>query len=328
VTDTDSWRPGCDPAVLRARARMLRALREFMDQREVMEVETPLLTRAANYDLQVDNFRVEDSTAGTPLALHGSPELFMKRLVAAGSGPIWQLCKVFRQGEVGARHNPEFTMLEWYLPGEDAEGIAEATLALFTHIRRALKLPALPALHQCYADAFEAVTGLDPHHCQRDQLAVWAANAGLSVHRPESLDRDQWLDLIMSERVQAGFPESRFTVIHDFPASQAALARHRRDDRGRRVAARIEIYLGALELANGYHELTDPVEQRARFQAEADWRRQQGLPELLPDEKFMAALTHGLPDCAGLSVGIDRLLMTLTGKRDIRDVLSFDFSRL
>ncbi|HHO70237.1 MAG TPA: EF-P lysine aminoacylase GenX [Halothiobacillus sp.] len=324
-----NWRPGCDLAVLHLRARLMRALRAFMDQRNILEVETPLLIRAANYDLNVQNILCQDESADPrPLALHSSPELFMKRLLAAGTGPIWQLCKVFRKGEQGSYHNPEFTMLEWYRPGMDVQGIADESLALFQHIRESLGFAPLPVHRISYREAFETVTGINPHHADAKTLAFWASKHELNVHQPESLDRDQWLDLIMNERVQTRFDANAYTVISEFPASQAALACIRNDEYGTPVAERIEIYQGALELANGYYELTDPAEQRARFEYAAQQRRQNGQPELVVDARFLAALEHGLPDCAGLSVGIDRLLMTLTGETDIRRVLAFDFERL
>ncbi|MGC9456137.1 MAG: EF-P lysine aminoacylase EpmA [Halothiobacillaceae bacterium] len=329
MTDTENWRPGCDPAVLRLRARLLRALRQFMDARDILEVETPLLTRGANHDLHVHNFRIEaDPAEREALALHTSPELHMKRLLAAGSGAIWQLCKVFRAGETGPRHNPEFTMLEWYVPGHSLGQLVDDTLDLFDHLRATAGLQPLPRQRLTYREAFFDATGLDPFHASVSELAARARAAGITVHSPQTLTQDDWLDLLVSELVQRQFPEDRYTLLCDFPASQAALARLRRDAQGEPVAERCEIFQGALELANGYRELVDPAEQRDRFTREARRRTERGEPPTRVDERFMAALESGLPDCSGLSVGFDRLLMTCAGETDIRRVLTFDQSRL
>ncbi|MFP4295958.1 MAG: EF-P lysine aminoacylase EpmA [Halothiobacillaceae bacterium] len=329
MTETTDWRPGCDPAVLHLRARMLRALRAFMDERAVLEVETPLLTPGANHDAHIENLAVNaHDTQGAPLSLQASPELYMKRLLAAGSGPIWQLCKVFRAGETGTRHNPEFTMLEWYLPGYDLDGMVGATLELFQQLRRTAGLPPLPIRRLTYRDAFWQTTGLDPFVASPTELAACAEASGLRLHESADLDRSDWLDLLLSEVVQACFSQDHFTVLCAFPADQAALARTRQDGQGNQVAERCEIFQGRLELANGYQELTDAGEQRRRFADEARRRNARGEAPTRMDARFMAALESGLPDCAGLSVGFDRLLMTCAGVDRIQAVLAFDYGRL
>ncbi|MDZ7802499.1 EF-P lysine aminoacylase EpmA [Thiohalophilus sp.] len=324
TADNTSWRPGAALAVMQQRARMLQQLRAFFVQRGVMEVETPLLNRHAVTDVHIDSLSVPlDGAAGY---LHTSPEYPMKRLLAAGSGPIYQLCKVFRAGEAGRRHNPEFTLLEWYRPGfdhhalmQELDDLIRALLAGSFRMDETLKLS--------YRQLFQQTLQLDPFTCAVDDLQQQARQYRIELGGQSELERDAWLDLLLTHVIEPQLPANRPVFIYDYPASQSALARLQQWD-DITVACRFELYLGGLELANGYHELQDPIEQRRRFERDQQQRRQQGrfVPEL--DEKFLAALEHGLPDCAGVALGIDRLLMIATGKDDIHDVLSFSIERL
>lgn len=321
-TDRD-WRPGADVAVLQKRARMLQQLRAFFVQRGVMEVETPALNRHAVTDVHIDSLRVP--LDGTDGYLHTSPEYPMKRLLVAGSGPIYQVCKVFRAGEAGRRHNPEFTMLEWYRPGLDHHALMHE----LDQLVRALLADALSleeTLKFGYRDLFLQYLQLDPFTCSVEELQQQARQQHIDMAENLEMERDNWLDLLLTHVIEPQLPTNRPVFVYDYPPSQGALARLQQQD-DISVANRFELYINGLELANGYHELQDPVEQRQRFERDQQQRRQQGqfVPDI--DEKFLAALEHGLPDCAGVALGLDRLLMIATGCDDIRDVLSFSLER-
>lgn len=323
MTTGNDWRPGADITLLQQRARMLQTLRAFFAQRDVLEVETPVLLRHAVTDRHIDSIPASPDSAGA--WLQTSPEYPMKRLLAAGSGPIYQVCKVFRAGEAGRRHNPEFTMLEWYRPGFDHHALMDEVDTL---VRELLGESVLgPTVKLSYRQLFEQYLQLDPFTVTLPELQQRAAQAAIEIIGHDALDRDDWLDLLLTHLVEPQLPTDRPVFIHDYPASQAALARLQQVD-GVEVACRFELYLGGLELANGYYELLDPVEQRQRFETDQHRRQEQGrrVPDM--DEKFLAALEHGLPDCAGVALGLDRLLMIASGKDDIRDVLSFSLDRL
>ncbi len=314
------WQPGADLDVLRTRAAMLDRIRAFFAAREVLEVETPLLCRAGITDPAIEPLRVERGSSVTrPRYLQTSPEYAMKRLLAAGSGPVYQIARAFRDGEAGARHNPEFTLLEWYRPGFDLQRLMAETADLVGHC-----LGDRPRHQRSYRDLFRTAVGLDPHLAGLGELERVARRhldvGGLSG------DRDLWLDLIMSHLVEPELAGLGLCLVHDYPASQAALSRIVEVD-GVEVAQRFELYVDGVELANGYCELTDPQEQRARFERDNARRREHGLPEHPLDEALLAALAHGLPDCSGVALGVDRLLMLAAGENDIRRVLAFDWER-
>jgi len=324
TADNTSWRPGAGLAVMQLRARMLQQLRAFFAQRGVLEVETPILQHHAVTDVHIDSLRVP--LDGTDGYLHTSPEYPMKRLLAAGSGPVYQVCKVFRAGEAGRRHNPEFTMLEWYRPGFDHHALMHE----LDQLVRALLADAFALEETCrfsYRDLFLRYLQLDPFSCSVEELQKQARQQHIDIVSEEAMDRDSWLDLLLTHVIEPQLPAHRPVFIYDYPASQGALARLQQQD-DITVASRFELYINGLELANGYHELLDPAEQRRRFERDQQQRRQQGrvVPDI--DEKFLAALEHGLPDCAGVALGLDRLLMLACGKDDIRDVLSFSSDRL
>ncbi|WP_372390784.1 EF-P lysine aminoacylase EpmA [Xanthomonas sp. NCPPB 3582] len=313
-----------DLAALQLRARLNATIRAFFAERDVIEVETPVLSQAGNTEPNIESFSTRFSghvDAGAPLRwLRTSPEYPLKRLLAAGLGDCYELGRVFRNGEAGGRHNPEFSMLEWYRVGWDDRALAQETVAL---VQRALALVERQATVQVlsYRELFVQQLGIDPLLDPIQALRAPLQAIAIDAH---GLTRDDWLDLLMTHCLQPGFAADTLTVVHDWPASQCALARIRHADPP--VAERFELYLGAYEVANGYHELNDAHEQRARFQRDNAVRAARGLPQLPLDEPLLAVLSQ-LPDCAGVAVGVDRLLMALRGTTQIADVLAFEFAR-
>ncbi|MBS7457529.1 EF-P lysine aminoacylase EpmA [Coralloluteibacterium stylophorae] len=321
----DDWRPTADLAALRLRARLYATIRSFFAERGVLEVETPILSEAGNTDPNIASFHLDfdgPRAAGAVRRwLRTSPEFPLKRLLAAGVGDCYELGRVFRNGEAGRRHNPEFTMLEWYRVGFDHRRLMAETAAL---VGQALALVGREAAVRtvAYGSLYREVLDLDPFAA--DEAALRAA-LGDVVLDPEGLGRDDWLDLLMTHRIQPTFADDAITVVHDYPATQCALARIRRDDPP--VAERFELYLGPLELANGYHELADGAEQRARFERDGAVRRARAAVVPAMDARLLAALDAGLPDCAGVALGIERLLMAMQGGVAIDAVLAFPFAR-
>lgn len=286
---------------------------------------TSLLSHATVTDLHLHSLTTTWSGPGAQrqetLYLQTSPEFAMKRLLAAGSGPIYQITRAFRDGEAGRRHNPEFAMLEWYRPGFDHHDLMDETDELLNVV---LGSPAAERL--TYAEAVERHTGLDPHTAPMATLRerVRATDPSLSSQLDPN-DRDLWLQLIMSEIVEPKLGRGRPTFLYDYPASQAALARIRPGPPD--VAERFEVYIDGLELANGFHELADPIEQERRFRADLAERRRRGLPEVPIDRNLLDALAAGLPDCAGVALGVDRLVMLATGASAITEVIPFPIDR-
>lgn len=317
------WQPSATIEMLQQRAGILKSIREFFNKRGYMEVETPLMCHTSVTDPFIQSipalFQAQGKQNEIRHYLQTSPEYAMKRLLAAGSGPIFQLCKAFRQGEVGRHHNPEFSMIEWYHPGFDHHALMNETDELLQII---LKKPA--AERKTYADIFQEYLNLDPHTASISNLKIAAEEKNISVASDIS-DRDTWLQLLMSEYIEPRIGQQRPCFVYDFPASQAALARLQPGNPS--VASRFEIYYRGIELANGFHELLDAEEQGKRFEKNNAERKQLGLNEMLIDEFFLAALNHGLPDCAGIALGIDRLVMLAMGQEKMSDVLSFDFAR-
>lgn len=313
------WRPRAGLATARLRAAMSAHARDFFAQRNVLEIDAPAISQAAVSDPNVDSIGLRMLLdRPTPRYLHTSPEYAMKRLLAAGFPDIYFLGRVFRDGEAGRRHQPEFTMVEWYRLGFDLVRIMDETEAFLAGL---LDGPAA-ARRLTYRRAFELALAVDPVTAPLAELTELAgADPGLRDALAD--DRDAWLDLLMSTRVATGFPGDRLTTVHGYPASQAALARLSPEDAT--VADRFEVFLGDLELANGYVELRDGVEQRRRFDADQRARRLAGRPIRPVDDDFLACLDAGLPACAGVAVGFDRLVMINAGCDDIRDVLHFPF---
>lgn len=310
--------------MLQLRARVNAAIRAFFAQCGVLEVETPILSAAGNTEPNIDSFTTRFSghvSAGARTRwLRTSPEFPLKRLLAAGLGDCYELGRVFRNGEAGGRHNPEFTMLEWYRLGWDHHRLVDETVAL---VRELLALVDRTATLEVltYRELFVRYTGVDPFDATLEQLQAPLAGIGIDG---QGLTRDDWLDLLMTHRIQPAFSPQVLTVVHDWPASQAALARIRPGEPP--LAERFELYLGQYELANGYHELNDAAEQRVRFERDHAVRTARG--DVLPpfDESLLASL-DGLPHCAGVAVGVDRLMMCLLGTAHIADVLALDFAR-
>jgi lysyl-tRNA synthetase class 2 len=318
----DDWQPGASVEALRLRARLNRLIREFFQARDVLEVETPLMSIAGNTDPNIRSFalRYSGPSAGDSRQrfLRTSPEFPLKRLLAAGIGDCFELGRVFRDGECGSRHNPEFTLLEWYRLGFDhyrlMEEVAELLLAAFALVGRRMNVR-----RSSYRDVFRDCIGIDPALANEADL-----RAALDGHDIDArgLEHDDWLDLLMTHRIEPALPRDELLLLHDFPASQCALARIAGEGVDMH-ACRFEAYIGGVELANGYHELSDAREQRARFERDNRRRRARGDAELPLDGRLLAALQHGMPDCAGVALGVDRLMMVLTGSERIDQVLAF-----
>ncbi len=323
---SESWRPAASRTALLRRARVLRDIRAFFDQRGVLEVETPLLSRSCATDPHLTSFATRYQQQ--ELFLNTSPEFCMKRLVAAHGEAVFQICKAFRADELGPVHNPEFTMLEWYRPGLDMFALMDEVAELVQMLASAHAIEHGHIQRISYADAFREAAGLEPHSASADECRRCAVRHG--VEQPVGLEDavDEWLDWLLTQLVMPSFQTGGFTFLYDYPQSQAALAKLRRDRDGNTVAARFELFYGALELANGFDELRDAAEQRERFDRDNRLRNFNGLPSSSMDEYLLQALTHGLPACSGVALGLDRLLMVLDRADRIEQVLAFPFSRI
>ena len=320
-----TWRPSADFATLRLRAELLARIRVFFAARGVLEVETPMLSAAAITEPNLASFGTvysgPGSRHGQTLYLHTSPEFPMKRLLAAGSGCIYQIARVFRDGEAGRRHNPEFTLLEWYRAGFDHHRLMDEVAELVTELLAGRLALAEPERLR-YRELFQHHLALDPHRASVAELAT--CTEAWDVPIPSGMptnDPDPWLDLLLTHCIEPRLGVGRLTFVYDYPASQAALARLRPGDPP--VGERFELYLNGVELANGFHELGDAGEQRRRFEAENAARRALGLPVMPVDENLLAALKAGLPNCAGVALGFDRLVMLATGRESLAEVLAF-----
>ncbi|RYZ86067.1 MAG: EF-P lysine aminoacylase GenX [Moraxellaceae bacterium] len=299
--------------MLKKRAQLLQQLRAFFYGLNVLEVDVPVL---APYSVTDPNFDAISCRVGSAIGyLQTSPEFFMKRLLAMGSGDIFYLGKAFRQDEQGRRHRPEFTMLEWYRTGFTDQGLITETLSLLAALS-----PTTPAIRLSYDNVFRQHTGLNPHSASVSELKTFAVKALQVDFKEESANF--WLDLIFSFIVEPNLPDG-IVVIEDYPASQAALARTQKNAQGLITAKRFEIFWDRLELANGYWELTDAAEQVRRFAQDNHIRQQQGKSVQAADPKLIAALEQGIGDCAGIALGVDRLLMRLEGCDDIALVMPF-----
>lgn len=315
--------PATHAQALHLRASLYALIRKFFAERNVLEVETPILSAAGNTDPNIESFSTVFSghvdAGARERWLRTSPEFPLKRLLAAGVGDCYELGRVFRNAEAGGRHNPEFSMLEWYRVGWDHRRLMQETVTL---VEAALALVGRRAevVVENYRQFFLDELLLDPLHAPIDALREPLASYGID---PEGLNRDDWLDLLITHVLQPAFPTDRITVIHDYPASQCALAKIRAGDPP--MAERFEVYLGKYELANGYHELNDAAEQRGRFERDNAVRRTRGQREIPIDDRLLAVLDR-MPDCAGVALGIERLLMCLAGSDAIASVLAFPFS--
>ncbi|MCK9608564.1 MAG: EF-P lysine aminoacylase EpmA [Methylomonas sp.] len=318
-----SWQPAADIRQLRQRARLLAAIRQFFACREVLEVETPLLCRATGTDPNLNFFssQFHQVPHTQTLFLQTSPEFAMKRLLAAGSGSIYQICKAFRNGEAGRFHNPEFTLLEWYRLDFTLQQLMDEVAELLLGLLRA-GLPHLAVLRISYQQLFKQHTGLDALAFNRQAYRQYA----VSRDHPEAdmicgEDHALWLDFLFSHCVQNSLPGDTLCLVHGYPAIQSSLARLLPEDT--RVAERFEVFINGLELGNGFFELCDADEQESRFDREIAHRQQHGLPAVAKDQLFLAALKAGLPACSGVAIGLDRLLMIASGCDAITQVLAF-----
>ena len=321
-TDFQGWRPTAGPDVARLRAAMLQRVRLFFQEQDVLEVDTPALSGAAVSDPHIESISASLALDRTrPYFLHTSPEFCMKRLLCAAYPDIYQVCKVFRDNEAGRTHQPEFTMVEWYRLGFDLERIIRDTLGF---IAAALHDKTLPgsSLQLCYREAFLQYAGCDPLTAD---VAILSGLAGAddSLRQSVGNDRDAWLDLLLDTKVVPRFATDRLTVLRHYPISQAALARP--CPTNDMLADRFEVFLGQFELANGYVELTDPDEQLRRIANDQLVRKSNGQEDRPVDNAFIAAMHAGLPACAGVAAGFDRLLMIHAGTDDIRNVQAFAF---
>jgi lysyl-tRNA synthetase class 2 len=306
------WRPSAELRVIRERSRVYRQIRSFFNTRGYLEVDTPLLMPAASTDVHIESMQVGGQ--GREMFLQSSPEFAMKRLLAAGSGSIFQICHAFRQAEQGRLHHPEFTLLEWYRVGCDYQQLMDEIELLIISL----------SLRQCdfervrYKDLFRHKLELDIDTISLADLRL-ECDRRISGSAPEGLDFDQCLDLLLSMAIAPTLKGYRF--VYDYPVSQASLARVSEVDAS--VAERFELYFDGLELANGFSELTNAPQQRARFEDDNRERERKGLPRHAVDEQLLAALEHGLEDCAGVAIGLDRLLMVLLELDSIEQVLTF-----
>jgi elongation factor P--(R)-beta-lysine ligase len=320
----DDFLPTASWENLRLRADLLRRLRVFFHTQGFLEVETPILSSDTVVDRHLDPFHIEISTTEKPprhLWLQTSPEFAMKRLLAAGAKAIYQISRVFRQGEQGPLHNPEFTMVEWYRAGDAmAEGMQ------FTSDLAEIMLGRGPARQVSYRDAFIEHAGVDPLLSDTAALISAARKQGIQI--PASLssdDRDGWLDLLLVERVQPHLGLDCPMLLYDFPVTQSALSRIRNDDPP--VAERFELYVSGIELANGYNELLDPNELRRRNRENNRLRTAEGKPALPEQSRLLAAMESGLPPAVGVALGFDRLVMLAAGAKNLADVIAFPFDR-
>lgn len=320
-----NWLPNADIALLKKRAIIIQQIRNFFITRQLLEVETPSLSQAGVTDQHLFCFKthfigpeispLKPELLGVPLYLQTSPEFHMKRLLSAGSGCIFQIAKAFRNEESGRYHNPEFTLLEWYRIDFDHFQLMdemEELLQLVLNVGQAKRLT--------YQQAFIQVLSVDPLSASIDELKAAASKLNLGDVLEKESDIDTVLQLIFCIAIEPVIANDKPCFIYNFPASQAALARISSADS--RVAERFEVYYKGIELANGFHELNDAVEQLKRFEKDNRLRKQHGLPEIPIDHRFIASL-NTLPDCSGVALGIDRLIMLATEKAHIDDVVSF-----
>lgn len=317
------WRPSASIETLKQRANIIQHIRAFFAARDVLEVETPIMCSTSVTDPFIESipalYQAHPDEEPQTFYLQTSPEYAMKRLLAAGSGPIYQISKTFRQGEVGNIHNPEFTMLEWYRPGFDHHKLMDEMDALLCSV-----LKTETANKFTYAEIFTQHLAIDPHTATLDELAHCAQKHNLQINSPID-DKDDWLNLLLTHCIEPHLGAERPCFIYGYPASQSALAKIQGGNPP--TAARFEVYYKGVELANGFYELQDAAEQRRRFELNNKARADLGLPKIKLDERFLAALEAGLPDCAGVALGIDRLVMLALNQEKIQHIISLDISR-
>ncbi len=324
MTDTASWQPSAPISNLLKRAAIIAVIRRFFADRGVLEVETPAMSQATVTDIHLFPFQTRfvgpGAAQGLDLYLMTSPEYHMKRLLAAGSGPIFQLCRSFRNEEAGRHHNPEFTMLEWYRPHYDMYRLMNEVDDLLQQV-----LECEPAETLSYQQAFIRHLDIDPLSADKTQLREAADKLGVGDLANREEDRDTLLQLLFVTGVEPQIGKEKPAFVYHFPASQAALAEISAEDH--RVAERFEVYFKGIELANGFRELTDSREQRQRFDQDNRKRAARGLPEQPIDTYLLDALTHGMPDCSGVALGVDRIIMLALNASALSEVIAFPVGR-
>ncbi|MCP3851378.1 MAG: EF-P lysine aminoacylase GenX [Gammaproteobacteria bacterium] len=333
----NDWKASVSYRTLKLRAETLKSIRHFFEKQSVLEVDTPVLSCSTVPDPFIQSFQ----TQYTPLTqalpegreaetffLHTSPEFPMKRLLATGSGSIYQIAKVFRQGEAGHKHNPEFTLLEWYRVGWDHHQLMTEVSQLLTQLLRPFIDLAEPVF-VTYEATFQKTLGINPHTASQSELVACAEAAGLSNVLAETEHRDRFLELLFSHVIEPDLgmetEKPQLCFLYNYPASQASLAKTAMYN-DQLIAERFEIFINGMELGNGFNELTDASEQRYRFEADNQTRNTMGLDEIPMDEHFLEAVAS-LPECAGVAVGIDRLLMLMDQSDHIDEVIAFPFER-
>lgn len=319
------WRPTASLTQLQRRAAIMATLRQFLTSRGYLEVETPLLCQHTVTDPYIDSFYVPYTitpNSTRQYALQTSPEYAMKRLLAANYGPIYQISKAFRHESAGRWHNPEFTMLEWYRPGYTHNQLIVEVDAL---LQTVLNTP--PACIMTYRALFQEHVAIDPFHTTLDSLLAALTQHSVQLSEPASLTITDALQLLMSHCIEPHLGQTQPCIVVDFPAEQAALAQLAQRDESHTVAERFEVYVKGVELANGFHELTDAKQQHARFEANQAQRQAQEKYVPTIDRYFISALEAGLPQCAGVALGVDRLVMLATGATHIQDVIPFPVER-
>ena len=322
-----SWRSGIDSATLQQRSKIYRTIRRFFDDRGVAEVTTPVLGASGVSDLHIQSLSLVDD--GQSWFLQSSPEYSMKRLLASGSGSIYQICPAFRAGELGSKHNTEFSMLEWYRVGFSLEELVAEVATLLQQTLDVNQVQTSKFRFTTYRELFTSRFDVNPHDAGIETLRGLIFAENLTADHIDNIDddatRNECLDLLFASCIEPGLDEPTFVL--EFPAGQAALAKIAANDQYDVVARRFELYWQGMELANGYDELTDPAELRQRFEKNNAQRVARGLIEMAPDKKLLASMSE-LPDCAGVAIGLDRLVMLLCGKTSIDEVLTFSRQRL
>ncbi|MGR9035631.1 MAG: EF-P lysine aminoacylase EpmA [Gammaproteobacteria bacterium] len=324
---SDDWQPSCSLKLIRLRAELLCSIRSFFSERSVLEVETPLLGNAVGTDPNLAFFTSEYDLPPRrrTLFLQTSPEFAMKRLLAAGSGSIFQVCKAFRNGESGRFHNPEFTLLEWYRVGFNLADLMDECDQLITRLFLDYR-PLKQTQRVSYHDIFKRHTGLNPLIFPYRDYCAYAEDHELS----EALDicgddHSTWLDFLFSHKVQPHLGENALCMVYGYPACQSSLARLSRENP--LVTDRVELFIDGIELANGFYELTEAVEQNSRFDHELALRKETKLPTAKKDERLIAAIESGLPESSGMAMGLDRVLMVRHRLPSINDVLCFPIDK-
>ena len=316
-----NWQPGASLATLRQRAKLLTTIRKFFADRDILEIETPLLSSATATDVHLTSLttKLSNLIESKTYFLQTSPEFAMKRLLANDVGPIFQICKAFRGDSPTSLHNPEFSILEWYRPGFTMEKLMDEVADLIEATIGVNKITRLS-----YLEIFKGKLGVNPHVCSLEELAE-LANSRIDINSGD-LNFSDYLDLVMTTLIEPELPE--YCFIFDYPKSQAALSDVESDADGNVIAKRFELYCRGMEIANGYLELTDPVEQRRRLETDNANRSVKGLPQLPIDENLIAALDAGMPKTSGVALGLDRLLMVIDEINDIDKALAFSIKRV